>query len=130
MQNTGIAFSGFSQISPVFVYFIQSIPIVIGFFVFIFSKSINLDVALCLLMFGGLSNVIDRALVDNYASNNYLNTLETVNAVVDYFEFDKTFIKNFAVFNFPDIYISVGVLYLVSMVIYFSIKDYKKEKLK
>lgn len=123
-QNTGIAFSGLENADSSFVYFVQSLPVVIGFIILIFSKSKTLDVGICFVLFGGLANIIDRSLVDNYKYlGDYPNILgKTENAVVDYLRF--SFIPGSAIFNFPDVSIIFGIIIIVIFVIYLLIKDY------
>ena len=119
VQNTGIAFSGLQNQSSSLVYFVQSIPVIIGFSILILSRSIFIDLGLSFILWGGLANIIDRTLIDNY---KYLHVLNTENAVVDYLQF--SFIKNSAVFNFADVSIVFGIIIAVLYVIYIIIKDF------
>ncbi|MDE5552973.1 MAG: signal peptidase II, partial [Malacoplasma sp.] len=119
VQNTGIAFSGLQNQSSSLVYFVQSIPVIIGFSILILSHSIFIDLGLSFILWGGLANIIDRTLIDNY---KYLHVLDTENAVVDYLQF--SFIKNSAVFNFADASIVFGIIIAVLYVIYIIIKDF------
>ena len=120
--NTGIAFSALSSNTGL-VYFVQIIPIIISFAVFIFSNSIYIDIGLSMIIFGGLANVIDRGVVDNYSNINIENT---VNAVVDYLYFP--FIKNSAIFNIPDIFIIIGVIWIIIFILVNIIKSFIYEK--
>ncbi len=122
-ENTGISFGSLSDAGPSLVYFIQSLPIIIGFITFIFSSHYFLDVGISMLFFGGMSNIIDRSIPDIYI-NGILQ--DANNAVVDYFQF--TFIKNSAIFNFPDFFITVSVGLICLHIIILWVKDYKKEK--
>lgn len=128
VENTGIAFSGLSNSSSSVVYFVQSIPILIGGIIFFFSCSLYFDVGICLLFFGGLCNIIDRSIVDTYTNMQNLNGENTINAVVDYFEFDSGFINNFAVFNLPDVYIICGVAEVIIIMLITWIKEYREER--
>ncbi|BAC43924.1 lipoprotein signal peptidase [Malacoplasma penetrans] len=121
--NTGVSFGTLGDSNPSLVYFVQSIPIVLGFFVLLFSSNYLLDIGVSLVFFGGLSNIIDRSIVDNY---KYLSGISTNNAVVDYFQFP--FIKNSAIFNFPDTFVIIGMIFVGIQIIISFVKDYKKEK--
>lgn len=126
-QNTGISFSGLKNSSPWLVYLVQIIPIIISTIVLVFSKWLYIDIGLSMLLFGGLTNVIDRAIPDNYLHLSHLN-VDSMNAVVDYFMF--SFIPNSAIFNLPDVFIIVGVITIgIASLVYF-IKSNAKEKSK
>lgn len=127
-QNPGIAFSGLANQSSSIVYLVQSLPIIVGGIVFIFSSKIFLDISILFLFFGGLSNIVDRAIVDYYPNNSYLNSLETVNTVVDYFQFSESFISNFAIFNLPDVYVIFSVILLVISILINFVKEYRENK--
>lgn len=129
VENTGIAFSGLSSSSSSLVYFVQSIPIIIGGITFIFSTSLYLDFGISLLFFGGMSNIVDRSITDYYTNLNHLNNDNIYHAVVDYLEFNSNFINNFAVFNLPDVYVIFGVIVVAVIIIIISwIKEYRQEK--
>lgn len=119
--NPGIAFSGLSNNSSTLVYFVQSIPLIIGLTIFLFSKSYLIDIPICFLIFGGLSNVVDRSIVDATLNSNFSHT------VVDYFRFSDAFFKNFAIFNLCDVYIILGVIWLVILLLISFIKDIKND---
>lgn len=122
--NTGVAFSIFSNGSASLVYFVQILPIIIAFGFLIFSKSLAYDIGLSMIFAGGLSNVIDRGLVDNYA---HIKVVDTVDAVVDYFYF--SFIKgNSAIFNLPDIFVICGVITISLTIVVNLVKEYLNEK--
>lgn len=121
--NTGVSFGTLSDSNPSLVYFVQSIPIVLGGIILIFSSNYLLDVGLSIVFFGGLSNIVDRSIVDNY---KYLNDIFTKDAVVDYFQF--SFIKNSAIFNFPDTFVICGMILVGIQIVISWVKDYKKEK--
>lgn len=123
--NTGIAFGGFNNASSAVVYLLQIIPIfvAIGFLIFCTSR-IN-DALLSFILFGGLSNLIDRAIVDEYTYLSRSN-IQTINAVVDYLQFE--FLNNSAIFNIPDIYVVGGFIGLILHVVIVSIINYIKDK--
>lgn len=120
-ENPGISFGNLGDKSPSLVFFVQSIPIVIGGVALIFSWNYLYDIGLSMLFFGGLCNVIDRSLPDVYTN---LTDLSQSNAVVDYFQF--SFIKNSAIFNFPDTFIICGVILICLQIIISWIKDFSK----
>ncbi|MDE7088304.1 MAG: signal peptidase II [Malacoplasma sp.] len=125
IENTGISFGSLSQTSPGVVYFVQSLPIIIGFIAFIFSSHYFLDVGISMLFFAGMSNIIDRSLPDVYI--NKIMATEN-DAVVDYFQF--SFIKDSAIFNFPDVFITISVGLICLHIIIAWVKEYKKESAK
>lgn len=125
--NTGIAFSGLASHSASLIYFLQIFPIIFSLIALIFSNSILLDIGLSFLFFGGSSNLIDRMIFDDFKTINVSNT---VNSVVDYLKFSENFIKNSAIFNLPDIYIIIGMIFLVISILISWIKDFKNDKSK
>lgn len=120
VENPGISFGNLSDKNPSLVYFVQSIPIIIGGVILVFSYNYLYDIGLSILFFGGLCNVIDRATPDIYTHLTHLNQH---NAVVDYFQF--SFILDSAVFNFPDTFIICGVIVICLQIIISWIKDIK-----
>lgn len=119
--NKGIAFSGLSQTSSSVVYLVQSIPLVFGMVIFLFSKNIYVDIPIIFLIFGGLCNVIDRSVVDYAQSDMSYNE----HTVVDYFQFTGGLITNSAIFNMPDVYVIFGVILLILYLLISFIKDAK-----
>ncbi|WPL39209.1 signal peptidase II [Malacoplasma iowae] len=119
--NNGVAFSAFENASVSFVYFIQILPIVISMFFLVFTKSAWFDVGFSMIITGGMSNVIDRSIVDVY-THNIVPTEQTINAVVDYFSF--SFISGSAIFNMPDVYVVAGVIIVLIKLIVQTIIDY------
>ena len=119
--NNGVAFSAFENASASFVYFIQILPIIISIAFLIFTKSVWFDVGFSMIITGGMSNVIDRAIVDVY-TNNIVPMEQTINAVVDYFSF--SFINGSAIFNMPDVFVVTGVIIVVGKLIVQTIIDY------
>ncbi|MCH9813828.1 MAG: signal peptidase II [Epsilonproteobacteria bacterium] len=95
--NTGVAFSMFSFLGP-YLKFIQ-IALIGGVLIYIFwQKEILKEYALALglLMGGGVSNLLDRFLHEG---------------VVDYVYWHCGF--DFAIFNFADVMIDVGVVIIL-----------------
>ncbi|EGZ31516.1 signal peptidase II [Malacoplasma iowae] len=119
--NNGVAFSAFENASVSFVYFIQILPIIISMFFLVFTKSAWFDVGFSMIITGGMSNVIDRSIVDVY-THNIVPTEQTINAVVDYFSF--SFISGSAIFNMPDVYVVAGVIIVLIKLIVQTIIDY------
>lgn len=74
-----------------------------------------------MIITGGMSNVIDRSIVDVY-THNIVPTEQTINAVVDYFSF--SFISGSAIFNMPDVYVVAGVIIVLIKLIVQTIIDY------
>lgn len=123
--NTGIAFSNLSNSSVSFIFFIQIFPIIIMFIAIIFTKSIAIDIGLTMAIAGGLSNVIDRGVYDNY---RYLSSIDSQYAVVDYLTF--SFLPNSAIFNLPDVFVILGIIEIGIYIIYYYVKTYIDEKKK
>lgn len=123
--NTGISFSILKGANISLILFIQSLPIVLSLLVISFSKDKLIDITLSFVFFGGLSNIIDRSVIDNY---KFLSGLDNLNAVVDYLQF--SFIENSPIFNVPDIFIILSTLILVVYLLFSSFNIFaKKDKL-
>lgn len=123
--NTGISFSILRGANISLILFIQSLPIVLSLLVISFSKDKLIDITLSFVFFGGLSNIIDRSVIDNY---KFLSGLDNLNAVVDYLQF--SFIENSPIFNVPDIFIILSTLVLVVYLLFSSFNIFaKKDKL-
>lgn len=123
--NTGISFSILKGANISLILFIQSLPIVLSLLVISFSKDKLIDITLSFVFFGGLSNIIDRSVIDNY---KFLSGLDNLNAVVDYLQF--SFIENSPIFNVPDIFIILSTLVLVVYLLFSSFNIFaKKDKL-
>ena len=101
--NKGVAFSMFAFIGP-YLKWIQSI-LVIGILVYIFKEGYIKQYAfpLGLLIGGALSNVYDRFVYEG---------------VVDYVAWHCGF--NYAVFNFSDVAIDIGVIWLLIQIYFFA----------
>ncbi len=109
VENTGAAFSSFSNNTTMLSVFTAGI--IIACFVVLFTRKIEPlfpNICLLLIVSGGLGNLIDRI---HYGF------------VVDFIE---PLFVNFAVFNFADCCITVGVFLLVGYEIYEIVKTTKK----
>ncbi|WP_255565855.1 signal peptidase II [Mycoplasma sp. E35C] len=115
--NPGVGFSLLKE-SSVWPYLLQGALVIIFLITFLFTANKTLLVLLPLILFGGLSNVIDRAIPIKVGS-----TLE-YNSVLDYFQFLGTS----AIFNFADICIVGGFVLIFLMMIFEFFVDFKKEK--
>lgn len=110
-QNTGGAFSigQGSLITVVLVNFIV-LGIIIRFFILQFQKMDKITkVILCLVLAGGISNLIDR-LVRGF--------------VVDYIDINSWL--SFPIFNLADIYVVIGWTMLILITIHYTIKETKR----
>lgn len=119
VPNRGISFSAFAGASPNIIYLIQSIPCILTFLFFIFLNDKLVYISLLVVCFGGLSNIIDRALPLELVVQG--GVVFPSNAVVDYIPFFGT------TCNLPDIYISVGACFVVLFLIIYIVKTYKSE---
>lgn len=121
--NTGISFSILKGAHISLVLFVQLLPIIFSMLIIFFSKNIIIDLTLSFVFFGGLSNVIDRCIIDNY---KFLFGINNINAVVDYLQF--SFIHNSPIFNVPDIFIMMPTLVLVIYLFFSSFNIFRKRK--
>lgn len=108
--NYGVAFSMFSSLEHYLKYIQLSIVLIAMIYLFM-NKDIFKEyyVPIALLFAGGLSNILDRF---------------TYGGVVDYFYWHHWF--EFAIFNFADVIIDLGVV----IIIYKQIKQSREEKKK
>ena len=114
VRNTGAAFSMFSAPDQRWIFMtISSISIVLllGYLWFNRKGSKLLCVAICLIVGGGIGNMIDRI---------------TLKYVIDMLDFR---LINFAIFNVADSFVCVGVGMFALAVILEEIKQSKKAKL-
>ena len=100
VRNTGVSFGMFSEWGILGRYFFSIFSIVVGFFLIllaIFSDVKAFRISLGLISAGALGNAIDRVYFGG---------------VIDFIDF---FIYNFhwPAFNFADIFITVGVMFLL-----------------
>lgn len=99
--NGGVSFSFFDGHSG-FIYAIQTLMVLLLTSVVLFTKKWFLNLSSGIATIGGLFNLIDRMCPKNLAcSPGVVN-----DSVLDYFQF---FGKS-AIFNFPDVFIIVGVI--------------------
>jgi len=119
VPNEGISFSAFAGANPNIIYLIQSIPCILTFLFFIFLNDKLVYISLLVVCFGGLSNIVDRALPLQLVVQG--GVVFPSNAVVDYIPFFGT------TCNLPDIYISVGACFVVLFLIIYIVKTYKTE---
>lgn len=108
--NYGVAFSMFSFLEHYLKYIQLSIVLIAMIYLFM-NKDIFKEyyLPIALLFTGGLSNILDRF---------------TYGGVVDYFYWHHWF--EFAIFNFADVIIDLGVV----IIIYKQIKQSREEKKK
>ncbi|WP_419763700.1 MAG: signal peptidase II [Arcobacter sp.] len=106
--NYGVAFSMFEFLKE-YLKFIQLGLIVAIFTYLYFNKEVFLkyNIAISLLLAGGLSNILDRF---------------TYGAVVDYVYWHCGF--DFAIFNFADVIIDLAIV----IILYMQYKEYKEDK--
>lgn len=120
IPNPGISFSAFTDASPAVIYLIQAIPCALTFSLFLFLNNKWIYMSLLIVFFGGLSNIIDRALPLNLIIAGGVKFPR--DAVVDYIPLIRTYA------NLPDIFISCGaVLAILSLIVYI-IQVYRSEK--
>lgn len=122
VPNPGISFSAFTDASPAVIYLIQAIPCALTLLLFLFLNDKLTYFGLLIVFFGGLSNIIDRALPLDLIIGN--GVIFPSNAVVDYIPLIKTYA------NLPDIFISFGAALSVLGLIIYIIKIYRNEKQK
>lgn len=116
--NQGVAFSIAASYKPAIVYLIQSIPCIITFLIFFFVTNKWIYIGLFVIFFGGLSNIIDRALPLHIIVNG---KPFPSNAVVDYIPWFSTEC------NLPDIFITIGAIYTILILIVTIFITWKKE---
>jgi signal peptidase II len=102
VENDGAAFS---ILAGQRVFFLIFTAVVVAVLFFLFKKHRGkrkiLDASLILLLSGGIGNFIDRM------RHGY---------VVDFFE--AAFVKNFAIFNVADVYVTVGAVLLCLFILF------------
>jgi signal peptidase II len=100
--NSGIAFGININFYLIILFYLIAIPILIWFLVFQYKQKKSLNIlAVTLVIFGAISNLIDRVLFGG---------------VIDYFD-----VKYWSVFNLADTMIVIGVTILIVL----SLKDKK-----
>ena len=110
IHNYGISFGLFAGlISPAIFVFIASLVTLIIFYMYLISKNKLEKIGLFIIISGAISNILDRAL------NGY---------VIDfiYFHHQEYY---WPAFNFADIYISIGIFFIL---LYFLNNSFKRNK--
>ena len=112
--NTGASFSIFSNATTFLIIF--SIPVIAMMNYFMISNKVSkskfFKISLGIILGGTIGNLIDRIALGGVRDFIYLKSI------------------NFAIFNFADIFINVGVYMLLGYVIFAAVKEYKATKAK
>lgn len=110
--NTGASFSILSNATLFLIIF--SIPVIALMIYFIISNKVSkskfFKIALGIILGGTIGNLIDRIAFGGVRDFIYFKSI------------------NFAIFNFADIFINIGVYLLVGFIIYSAVKEFKKSK--
>lgn len=117
--NPGISFSAMANAHPSIIYLIQILPCVMIFLFFFFLNDKATCFCLLVVFFGGVSNVVDRALpldIIVYGGMKF-----PAHAVVDYIPLITT------TCNLPDIYITAGACFALLFLIIYIKKIFKTE---
>ena len=110
-QNTGAAFSMFSDKRWVFMVFSAvSMVIIVWLLYKEYHRHPLLNIALSMVLGGGIGNMIDRV---------------ALGYVIDFIDFT---LINFAVFNVADSFITVGAFMLMGYLILDMVRDMRKSK--
>lgn len=115
IANPGISFGSLQGYTGL-VYFLQIVPVVFSLITLIHCRYWLITIGLSLIVAAGMSNLIDRALVD-YLGVHIQNAIPNPDgsgfiaehAVIDYWSFNNSN----TVFNFPDVFIIVGVIWTI-----------------
>lgn len=128
--NNGIALGSLNTNSNL-VYTLQSLPIILGFLVFIFVSKSWFYIPILFLLFGGLGNIIDRAIpeleligISPFTNNSSGGGNDIYHGVVDYWIFAKS------VINLFDVYIVLSICFVILNMIISYIVSYMNEKKK
>ena len=99
IKNSGSAFSLFEG-QQMFLIIFTSLLILIGLYLFFFNKlhGFFLCFSVCMVVSGGIGNLIDRIMLGK---------------VIDYIDLNFFPFQNFAIFNFADCLVVVGVICVV-----------------
>ena len=128
ISNTGVGLS-IAQGNPTLAYVLQGISSFVPFFIFLFSQRKLMDVGALFMFFGGISNFVDRSIYDNFVHLATAPGIIPENAVVDYWRFG--FINNSFIFNYADLFISLGIIIIIiefiRILIIFAKEEDKKE---
>lgn len=111
--NTGASFSIFSNATTFLIIF--SIPVIAMMNYFMISNKVSkskfFKISIGIILGGTIGNFIDRIAFGGVRDFIYLKSI------------------NFAIFNFADIFINIGVYMLIGYIIYAAVIEYKKVKL-
>jgi len=110
LENDGALFGSFSGMRWILVAVTAALMIFGGWYMIKHSKEKLTLISMTLIISGGLGNIIDRLFRDG--------------KVVDYFDVQ---FMDFAVFNFADCCVVIGVILLLIQIVFFDFKD-KGEK--
>lgn len=114
--NSGLGFSGLKGKTDA-IYAIQSLMFVLLLAIFLLLTHDKISSSfVALAMFGGFFNLIQRA----------AETGAHAGCVLDYFHFG--FWKSFAIFNWPDMFVVIGIFGFIISYIVLTIIQYQKEK--
>lgn len=111
--NTGASFSILSNATTFLIIF--SIPVIAMMNYLIISNKVSkskfFKISIGIILGGTIGNLIDRIAFGGVRDFIYLKSI------------------NFAIFNFADIFINIGVYMLIGYIIYAAVIEYKKVKL-
>lgn len=110
LENDGALFGSFSGMRWILIAVTAALMIFCGWYMIKHSKEKLTLISMTLIISGGLGNIIDRLFRDG--------------KVVDYFDVQ---FMDFAVFNFADCCVVIGVILLLIQIVFFDFKD-KGEK--
>ncbi|MGL5246169.1 MAG: signal peptidase II [Mycoplasmoidaceae bacterium] len=131
VSNTGVGLS-IANGNPTLAYALQGFSTFIPLIIFLFSQRKLMDIGALLMFFGGISNFVDRSVYDNFIHLANAPGIVPINAVVDYWRFG--FVNNSFIFNYADLFISLGIILLIisfiSILVAIWKEDEKKEKIK
>ena len=110
--NTGASFSILSNATTLLI--ILSIPVIAMMNYFIISNKVSkskfFKISIGIILGGTIGNFIDRIVFGGVRDFIYLKSI------------------NFAIFNFADVFINIGVYMLIGYIIYAAVIEYKKVK--
>lgn len=111
--NHGVGFGGLNN-KPGAIYAVQSLMFILLLAVYLLLTNDRITCSfIALAMFGGLFNLIQRATSGN-------------DTVLDYFRFG--FWPSFAIFNWPDMFVVIGIFGFIISYITLLIIQYRREK--
>ena len=117
VHNHGVGFGNLDGKTGA-VYAIQSVMFIVLLAIFLFVTNDRITASfVALAMFGGIFNLIQRAATPADSLGKY---------VLDYFQFG--FWKSFPVFNWPDMFVVIGIFGFVISYIALLVIQYTREK--